>query len=172
MTSHEPLVFISCGGTIEKVYLPSSGTLGFDHSRVEKWLTSARLAPPWRCETLMLIDSLEMTAAHREALAARIAELPERHIVVLHGTDTMTESAQTLMLRRKADQVIVFTGAMVPAGLENSDAFFNLGLATSGVQLLSPGVYIAMSGRIFAADQTQKNHAAEIFESTKPNDSK
>jgi L-asparaginase len=84
----------------------------------------------------------------------------------------MTESAQTLMLRRKADQVIVFTGAMVPAGLENSDAFFNLGLATSGVQLLSPGVYITMSGRIFAADQAQKNHAEGTFESTKPNGSK
>jgi len=120
----------------------------------------------------MLIDSLEMTAAHREALITRIEGLSERHVVVIHGTDTMTESAQAVMLRRKADQVIVFTGSMVPASVENSDAFFNLGLATSCVQLLSPGVYITMNGRIFEAHQVQKNKSKGVFESTEPNYSK
>lgn len=161
-----PLVFISCGGTIEKIYFPDSGHLGFDRSRISEWAKTCRIAQPYRTETLLLIDSLDMTQDHREMLANRIASLPESQIVVLHGTDTMVESAKEVMLRRKEHQVIVFTGAMVPAGQENSDAMFNLGLATAAAQTLDPGVYIAMSGQIFRANQARKNKSLGVFEFT------
>jgi L-asparaginase len=160
----KPLVFLSCGGTIEKIYFPDSGKLGFDRSRISDWAKICRIAQPHRTETLMLIDSLEMTQAHRESLASHIAGLEESQIVVLHGTDTMVESAKEVMLRRKEHQIVVFTGAMVPAGQEKSDAFFNLGLATGAAQALAPGVYIAMSGQIFPADQTTKNTSLGVFE--------
>lgn len=164
MSSTEPLVFLSCGGTIEKIYRADSGAMGFDQSRVADWAKRCRIAQPWRAQTVMLIDSLEMTDGHRETLARAVAEAPERRIVVLHGTDTMTESAKAVMLHRKSDQVVVFTGAMVPASLENSDAMFNFGMATAAARTLKPGVYIAMSGQIFLADQAQKNHEAGMFE--------
>ncbi len=114
----------------------------------------------------MLIDSLEMTDAHREKLANAVAGTQSSQIVILHGTDTMVESANRVMLQRRDDQTIVFTGAMVPASQAQSDAFFNIGLATGAVQTLPPGVYIAMSGQIFPADRVQKNKALGRFEST------
>lgn len=165
MSTQQPLVFLSCGGTFEKVYFADTGLLGFDQSRVSEWAQICRIAQPWRAETLMLIDSLEMNQTHRNQLAEKVAAIPERRIVVIHGTDTMVESAKTVMLRRRNDQVVMFTGAMVPASQDKSDAMFNLGMAVAAVQLLDPGVYIAMSGQVFSADKAQKNRAQGVFES-------
>jgi L-asparaginase len=172
MSTADAVVFLSCGGTFEKVYFPEKGTLGFDRSRIPEWAKTCRIAQPWRAETVMLIDSLEMNQAHRNQLSEKIAATPENRIVVIHGTDTMVESAKTVLLRRRSAQVIVFTGAMVPASQENSDALFNLGLASAAVQILGPGVYIAMSGQVFPADSVRKNREQGVFEPVpKPNES-
>jgi L-asparaginase len=112
----------------------------------------------------MLIDSLDMTDHHRQQLAQKIAQTPESKIVVLHGTDTMAQSAKTVMLHRKEHQTIVFAGAMVPASLEQSDALFNFGFACAAAQFLQAGTYIAMNGKVFPADRAQKNTAAGRFE--------
>jgi len=170
MNTAQPLVFLSCGGTFEKVYFPNNGVLGFDRSRVSEWAASCRIAQPWRAETVMLIDSLEMNQAHRNQLADTIAAASEDRIVVIHGTDTMVESAKTVLLRCRNTQVIVFTGAMVPASQENSDAMFNLGMASAAAQVLNPGVYIAMSGQIFSADKARKNRERGVFESVLDNE--
>ncbi|NTW37833.1 MAG: asparaginase, partial [Syntrophobacteraceae bacterium] len=45
-----------------------------------------------------------------------------------------------------------------------SDASFNVGCAVGALQSLPPGVYIAMSGRVFPADRVSKNRQAERFE--------
>ncbi len=166
MRTRQALVFLSCGGTFEKVYFPETGVLGFDHSRISEWAATCRIAQPWRAETVMLIDSLEMNQAHRNQLAEKISATPEDAIVVIHGTDTMVESAKVAMLRCRNTQVIVFTGAMVPASQESSDALFNLGMAAAAAQVLNPGVYIAMSGQIFSADKTRKNRERGVFEPT------
>ena len=167
-TPNPTIVFLSCGGTIEKIYLPDSGKLSFDHSRMSEWAGLCRIAQPWRAETVMLIDSLEMTEADREQVARRVAETPESHVVILHGTDTMVQTANRVAHRRQNHQTVVFTGAMIPISQPDSDGLFNLGLATAAVQLLDPGVYIAMSGQIFAADQVQKNSEKGVFESLSP----
>jgi L-asparaginase len=169
MSTAQPLVFLSCGGTFEKVYFPEQGVLGFDRSRISEWAATCRIAQPWRAETVMLIDSLEMNQAHRNQLAEKIAATPEDRIVVVHGTDTMVESANTVMLRCRNTQVIVFTGAMVPASQENSDALFNLGMASAASQVLNPGIYIAMSGQIFSASKVRKNRQQGVFEPVQEN---
>ncbi|NBW01010.1 MAG: asparaginase [Betaproteobacteria bacterium] len=168
MASNEPLVFLSCGGTIEKIYLPEAGRLGFDRSRIADWAERCRITAPWRAETVMLIDSLEMVDHDRQQLGRKIAQTPESRVIVLHGTDTMADSAKAVMLQRKEHQVIVFTGAMVPASFEKSDALFNFGFACAAVQFLQPGTYIAMNGKIFLADRAQKNIAAGRFEEPTP----
>jgi len=164
MAINEPLVFLSCGGTIEKIYLPEAGRLGFDRSRVADWAERCRITAPWRAETVMLIDSLEMVDHDRQQLAQKIAQTPESKIVVLHGTDTMAESARTTMLHRKEHQTIVFTGAMIPASLGQSDALFNFGFACAAVQFLQAGTFIAMNGKVLPADRAHKNTAAGRFE--------
>ena len=62
------------------------------------------------------------------------------------------------------DHVFVFTGAMIPYSLENSDAVFNLGCAIAAVQLLEAGVYIVMGGRIYPAGSVRKNREKGVFE--------
>jgi L-asparaginase len=53
---------------------------------------------------------------------------------------------------------------MQPARFRDSDALFNSGFAVAAARLLPVGVYIAMNGQIFNADQVQKNREAGLFE--------
>ena len=62
-------------------------------------------------------------------------------------------------------KTIVLTGAMVPYAFGSSDGLFNLGSALSFVQVLTPGVYIAMNGRAFKWNQVTKNRDTGVFES-------
>ena len=55
-------------------------------------------------------------------------------------------------------------GAMVPYAFGSSDGLFNLGSALSFVQVLPPGVYVAMNGRHFPWNRVRKNKEAGIFE--------
>jgi L-asparaginase len=53
---------------------------------------------------------------------------------------------------------------MVPYAFGSSDGLFNLGSALSFVQVLPPGVYIAMNGHIFEWDRVKKNKQTGFFE--------
>ena len=113
--------------------------------------------------SLMMIDSLEMTADHRRIIVEHCRQAPESHIVITHGTDTMAETAAALG-RAALDKTIVLTGAMVPYKFGSSDGLFNLGSALAFVQTLPAGVYVAMNGRHFRWDRVRKNRQTGIFE--------
>jgi L-asparaginase len=78
----------------------------------------------------------------------------------------MVETARTLATARLAQKTLVLTGAMVPYAFGSSDGLFNLGSALSFVQVLPPGVYIAMNGQHFRWDAVRKNRQTGIFEAT------
>ena len=61
-------------------------------------------------------------------------------------------------------KIIVLLGSMQPARMRYSDALFNLGFASAAVQLLPPGIYIAMNGEIFDPLEVTKNRAMSRFE--------
>lgn len=111
----------------------------------------------------MLVDSLDMTSEQRHLLCQRIYSAPEDRLVIIHGTDTMVESALLTEKTKRESQVVVFTGAMVPASCANSDAIFNLGMAVAAAQLQPPGVWIACSGQIFRGDQVAKDRKNSKF---------
>lgn len=163
-SASEPLLLISTGGTIEKIYNPKDGRLGFGDSALEQWIKDARISEPYRTKTLMLVDSLDMTEQERKSIVRYISKVKENRVVVLHGTDTMVQTAKLMMLHRKQNQVVVFTGAMVPASVGHSDAFFNIGFALAAARYSGPGVYVAMGGALFEADKVRKNKARGIFE--------
>jgi L-asparaginase len=94
--------------------------------------------------------------------AARRSE--ERAVVITHGTDTMVQTARALYDARLTDKTIVMTGAMIPYAFGSSDGLFNLGSALSFVQVLQPGVYVAMNGQIFSWDCVRKNTETGCFE--------
>jgi L-asparaginase len=59
---------------------------------------------------------------------------------------------------------IVLTGALSPARFRSTDAVFNIGMAVAAVQLVDPGVYIAMNGQVFAGNAVSKNRTGNCFE--------
>ena len=82
--------------------------------------------------------------------------------VITHGTDTMPETAEALT--GLDGKTIVLTGALTPARFRATDAIFNVGMAVAAVQAARPGVYIAMSGQVFAAGKVRKNRDKNRFE--------
>lgn len=114
-------------------------------------------------QTLMMIDSLDMTDKDRALILENCENTPETKIVITHGTDTMIETAEVLASGIK-DKTIVLTGAMVPYTFGSSDGLFNLGTAIAFVQTLPPGVYIAMNGKYFNWDNVRKNKEIGEFE--------
>jgi len=151
------------GGTFDKEYDEIGGTLFFKDTHVAEMLRLGRSHAAVSIETVMLIDSLQMTDRDRQRVADRCLACPESRIVVTHGTDTMVETAAHLA-RHVPHKTVVLTGAMVPYAFGSSDGLFNLGSALSFVQVLPPGVYIAMNGRHFAWDKVRKNRTLGVFE--------
>jgi L-asparaginase len=151
------------GGTFDKEHDELTGTLFFKDTHIHEMLRLGRCRLDVAVRTVMMVDSLEMTDADREVILANCRQAPEKQIVVTHGTDTMVETAR-LLASGAADKTIVLTGAMVPYAFGSSDGLFNLGSALSFVQVLPPGVSIAMNGRCFPWDRVRKNTALGIFE--------
>jgi len=155
-------VFVT-GGTFDKEYDELTGRLYFRNTHVDEMLRRGRCGLDVDVETLMMVDSLEMTAEQRRLIVRACRACTEAQIVITHGTDTMVETARAIA-DDVADKTIVLTGAMVPYAFGSSDGLFNLGSALSFVQSLPPGVYIAMNGRSFRWDDVRKNRAAGVFE--------
>ena len=156
------------GGTFDKEYDELTGKLFFRDTHVEEMLRLGRARLDFTIDTVMMIDSLEMDDAGRAEIVSRCRRAEERGIVITHGTDTMVETARALAAAALQNKTVVLTGAMVPYAFGSSDGLFNLGSALSFVQVLPPGVYVAMNGRHFAWDKVRKNRETGVFEPSEP----
>jgi L-asparaginase len=155
---------ILTGGTIDKAYNELTGELEFDKPHIDEMLTAGRLRVNVQVSEIMQMDSLIMVEANRHMIAEACKNSSEERIVVLHGTDTMPETARYIEDYALSNKVIILTGAMVPYSFGiSSDAMFNLGTAIAYAQSLSPGVYIAMNGRYFAAAKVKKDRIIGRF---------
>jgi len=164
MASRETTVRIFVtGGTFDKDYNEIDGKLLFKHTHVPEMLKLARCELGVEVGTLMMVDSLDMTAADRSIIVENCKRACEDSIVITHGTDTMVETASALAHSIK-DKTIVLTGAMVPYKFGSSDGLFNLGSALAFAQTLRHGVYISMNGRYFHWDNVRKNKQTGEFE--------
>ena len=150
------------GGTIDKVYFDRKSTYEVGEPKIGEILKEANVNLEYEISSILHKDSLDMTDEDRQLIFDKIASVEHRHILLTHGTDTMIQTAKKL--KSIPDKVIVLTGAMAPARFKYSDAAFNIGCAVAAVQVLTPGVYIAMSGRIFDPDRIKKNLEQNWFE--------
>lgn len=155
-------IFIT-GGTFDKEYNEITGQLYFNDTHMHDLLDMGRCRVPVEIRTLMMIDSLEMTQEDRELIVHQCNQCEEEMIVITHGTDTMADTAQVLADKVK-DKTVVLTGAMIPIKFGSSDGLFNLGSAIAFAQSLPKGVYVAMNGRYFKANNVRKNKQTGVFE--------
>lgn len=155
-------IFIT-GGTFDKEYNELNGTLFFKDTHLPEMLKLGRCKVDVDIRTLMMIDSLEMTDEDRELIVHQCQNSEEDKIIITHGTDTMTVTAE-LLSKKVTDKTIIITGAMIPYKFGSSDGLFNLGGAIAFVQTLPKGVYVAMNGQYFEAGTVRKNKQTGSFE--------
>ncbi len=158
----EPILILTTGGTIDKIYFDAKSAYEVGPPNISKLLAELNLAIEYRIVSLMRKDSLELSDVDRQLICDQVSQAPERQVLITHGTDTMVETAEKL--RSVADKTIVLTGAMEPALFKTSDATFNIGCGLTAVQTLAAGVYLAMNGRVFNAGNVRKNVQANRFE--------
>jgi len=158
-----PIRIFVTGGTFDKEYNELTGELFFKETHVPDMLRLGRSHLDVHVETLLMIDSLQMTDSDRQLILSRCRECAESHIVITHGTDTMELTAAVLG-KALTGKTVVLTGAMIPYTFGSSDGMFNLGTALAFVQTLTPGVYVAMNGKCFPWNKVHKNRSAGVFE--------
>ena len=153
---------IAVGGTIDKVYFDAKSEYEVGPPNIERVLSEYNLSISYTVNSLMRKDSLDLTDLDRKLIAEAVAQDPCDKILITHGTDTMVATAQALS--HITGKTIILTGALEPALFKTSDAVFNIGCALGAVQALSAGIYIAMNGRIFRAENVRKNLEKNRFE--------
>ena len=88
-------------------------------------------------------------------------------VVVVHGTDRLAVSGERMCELGKPASPIVLTGAMRPYELRSTDALQNLTEALLAVQLLAPGVYVAMHNQVLQFPGVIKDPQRGTFVRTK-----
>lgn len=155
------LLIVTTGGTIDKIYFDALSEYQVGNTQTARLLEIGRVAAPFEIVELMRKDSLELTDADRATIVAAVSSADVDRIIITHGTDTMTVTAEALA--GIAGKTIVLVGALAPARFAESDATFNLGMAFATAQVAPPGIYLTMNGSVFRAGEVVKDRARGAF---------
>jgi len=165
--SKRRIALVSTGGTIEKTYDELSGVLANHLSVLDVMLASLELrGVAVQRVQLMNKDSLDMTAEDHTWIATTAIELAATTagVIVVHGTDRLAASGERVCeLVATPASPIIFTGAMRPYELRSTDALQNLTEALLAVQLVAPGVYVAMHNQVLQFPGVKKDRDRGTF---------
>ena len=156
------VAILTTGGTFDKVYFDANSEYSIGDPCITSILDEGNVNSDYRIQSILKKDSLDITSKERQIIKNSVEECAEERIIIIHGTDTMVETAKSL--EDIKDKTIVLTGAMQPARFRKTDAIFNSGFALAAVQTLEYGVYITMNGMIFRSDNVKKNIDLGKFE--------
>jgi len=161
------IALISTGGTIEKTYDELSGVLANKVSVLDLMLASLELrGVDIQRVQLMNKDSLDMSAEDHTLIAETAGRMAAHAdgVIVVHGTDRLAASGERVVeLVGTPRSPIVFTGAMRPYELRSTDALQNLTEALLAVQLVAPGVYVAMHSNVLQFPGVIKDRTLGTF---------
>jgi L-asparaginase len=163
------ILIITTGGTIEKTYDEFDGSLENRGTSIKNRILSKMRLPYTHISVYPLLskDSLYMDDQDRQQICETVELQLKKNIpiVLLHGTDTMALSATYCFERIKNVTVpVVFTGAMIPMGFDDTDATQNVTEALLAAKLLPAGFYISFHNQIFKVPHVQKNKEKRTFE--------
>ena len=161
------IAIVSTGGTIEKIYDELQGVLENRVSNLDILLASLRLEGVELVRVpLMNKDSLEMTPGDHTLIAETAGSMAAVHdgVVIVHGTDRLTVTGERIVEVLDTPRVpIVLTGAMRPFAMRVSDASQNMTEALLAVQLVTPGVWVAMHNRVLRFPGVVKDRQRMTF---------
>ncbi|MEN4053925.1 asparaginase domain-containing protein [Sulfurimonas sp. NWX79] len=158
------MLILNSGGTFNKRYNEETGVLEvpYDNDAIDEIMASIK--HHFMVAGVVYKDSLDMDIEDRKRVASIIAESEEAEFVIVHGTDTIDETAEFLDAIFD-DRVIVLTGAMKPYSIEKSEASFNLGMSIGFAQTQEiAGVYICMNGYVRPWQELKKNRTLGKFQ--------
>jgi L-asparaginase len=161
------IAILTTGGTIDKTYDETDGSLRNVRSVLDRILEALRL--PRLAVThvpVMSKDSLEMTPADRDQIlaAVRVAIAAHDAALVIHGTDTLSETGAHLGAHLGGLSVpVLLTGAFRPWEFRDTDALQNVTESLLAARLLAPGVYVVMHGRALAFPGVVKDRGRRTF---------
>ena len=156
------VAILTTGGTFDKVYFDANSEYSIGDPCITSILDEGNVNSNYRIQSILKKDSLDITSKERQIIKNSVQECVEERIIIIHGTDTMVETAKSL--EDIKEKTIVLTGAMQPARFKKTDAIFNSGFALAAVQILEYGVYITMNGMVFRSDNVKKNIDLGKFE--------
>ena len=157
------IAILTTGGTFDKIYFDANSEYSIGEPCISSILDEGNVTSEFRIKSILKKDSLDINQKERELIKKSVIECEEERIIIIHGTDTMVETAK--FLEEIKDKTIVLTGSMQPARFKKTDAIFNSGFAFAAALSLENGVYIAMNGRIFNSSNVRKNIDLGRFES-------
>ena len=156
------VAILTTGGTFDKVYFDANSEYSIGDPCITSILDEGNVNSDYRIQSILKKDSLDITSKERQIIKNSVEDCAEERIIIIHGTDTMVETAKSL--EDIKDKTIVLTGAMQPARFKKTDAIFNSGFALAAAQILEYGVYITMNGMVFHSDNVRKNIDLGKFE--------
>ena len=128
---------VIAGGTIFKDYDVDTGLMEHKGSNLTDCLEDMMLNDQPDVRFWGMHDSLEMTDSDRKSLYQFCKKIKDRRILVIHGTDTMTETHEYFPTDLR--KTIVFTGALYPLCVKGTEAEFNLGFGIACTKTLPDG---------------------------------
>jgi len=161
------MLILNSGGTFNKIYNPKNGELEIPYNNevIERILLSADF--DYSLAGVVYKDSLDMDMSDRKMLANIIMESSDDEFIIVHGTDTMSITAEFLT-EIFEDRKIVLTGAMRPFEIDSIEATLNLGMALGFLKAKPQnGVYICMNGLVELSSNIVKNRSLGKFELVK-----
>tara|TARA_B100001057_G_scaffold83700_1_gene79440 strand:- start:102 stop:587 length:486 start_codon:yes stop_codon:yes gene_type:complete len=156
------IAILTTGGTFDKIYFDANSEYSIGDPCISSILDEGNVTSEFRIRSILKKDSLDINQKERELIKKSVIECEEEKIIIIHGTDTMVETAK--FLEEIKDKTIVLTGSMQPARFKKTDAIFNSGFAFAAALSLENGVYIAMNGKIFNSSNVRKNIDLGRFE--------
>jgi L-asparaginase len=110
-----------------------------------------------------------MTEADHDLIADTAEIMARSHdgVVIVHGTDRLAKTGDRIHERLTgkggATRAVVLTGAMRPYEMRRTDATQNVTEALTAVQILGPGVYVAMHNRVLQFPGVMKDPKQGTF---------
>jgi L-asparaginase len=161
------LTILTTGGTIDKTYDEFQGSLRNEQTVIDVILDGLRIPDLFiRHVEVMHKDSLDMTEEDREIIAKAVRDAARNSdgIVILHGTDTLSNTGEYLHDRcGELGIPVVITGAMRPYEFRDTDALQNVIESLLAVRLLEGGVYVVMHNRVLQFPGVKKDRRARTF---------
>ena len=156
------IAIVTTGGTIAKTYDQREAILRNTEPIVMRLVHSLRLeGTKISFRDLMHKDSQEINDKDRSRIIRAVRTLSRKNhaIVVIHGTDSLATTGETLLASMPTLLVpVILTGAIIPFVVQGSDGLQNVTEALFACRLLPPGIYAVFHGRALAFPGVVKDH--------------